>query len=285
MDYFIYTLSDPIDEEIKYIGKTKNLKDRLQRHMNPHNLKQTWQPKTKWLKYLKNNNLKPIMELLDIGDENNIDDLEIYWISQFKTWGFKLKNDTNGGTTLRQKGTKLKEQHIEKLKKSIKTKKPVVQYTINNIFVAEYESISEATRQTGLSHISSCCRNVRKSTGDYYFRYKDNYFPFIEPIDYWTGSHHSKESIEKIKMNHPLRKIIYQYNIETNELISKYESIHEASEKTGLQRGHISKCCRGIKSFNSVGGYYFRFEDNYFPFVKQYASMGKLRKNYEIDIK
>lgn len=183
MDYFIYTLSDPISKEIKYIGKTKNLKDRLQRHMNPCNLKQTWQSKTKWLKYLKNNNLKPIMELLDIGDENNIDQLEIYWISQFKSWGFNLKNETEGG---------------------------------------------------------------------------DGYN--------WIGKKHKKESIHKIKMNHPLRKVICQYNIETNELISEYDSSYDAANLTGLQRGHICKCCKGIKNYNSVGGYYFRFKDNYFKY-------------------
>lgn len=41
MVYFIYTLSVPISKEVKYIGKTKNLKYKLQRHMNPCNLKQT----------------------------------------------------------------------------------------------------------------------------------------------------------------------------------------------------------------------------------------------------
>lgn len=41
--------------------------------------------KNKMVKCLKNNSLKPIMGLLDIGDENNIDQLKNYWISQFKT--------------------------------------------------------------------------------------------------------------------------------------------------------------------------------------------------------
>lgn len=42
---------------------------------------------------------------------------------------------------------------------------------------------------------------------------------------------------------------------------------------------------RGIKNYNSVGGYYFRFKDNYFPFVKQYDSLGKLKNKYKINIK
>lgn len=285
MDYFIYTLSDPISKEVKYIGKTKNLKDRLQRHMTPCNLKQTWQSKTKWLKYLKNNNLKPIMELLDVGDENNIDQLEIYWISQFKSWGFNLKNETIGGQNPTPKGTKLKEKHIRNLKKSIKTKKIVVQYTLDDVFVAEYESISEAEEKTKFHHVSDCCNGKRKKCGSFYFRFKDNYYPYVERIDYWTGAHHKEESIRKMKNNHPFRKIICQYRIDTDEMIAEYDSSYDASNLTGLQRGHICKCCRGIKNYNSVGGYYFRFKDNYFPFVKQYASLGRLKNKYKINIK
>lgn len=183
MEFFIYTLSDPISNEIKYIGKTKDLKDRLKRHMSPYNLKETWTSKNKWLKYLKNNKLKPIIELLDVGNKDNINDLEIYWISQFKTWGFKLKNETDGG----------------------------------------------------------------------------------DGFD-WTGRKHKNESVQKMKNNHPLRKNICQYSIEDDKLIGEYDSSYDASEKTMLQRGHISKCCRGLKNYNSVGGYYFRYKDNYFPY-------------------
>ena len=34
MKYYIYTLTDPIDSLPKYIGKTKDLKDRLSRVVN-----------------------------------------------------------------------------------------------------------------------------------------------------------------------------------------------------------------------------------------------------------
>lgn len=268
MTLYIYTLSDPISNEIKYIGKTKNLKNRLQGHMCPYNLKQSWQSKNKWLKYLKNNGLKPIMEILDEGDENNIDNLEIYWISQFKTWGFKLKNETNGGSFPTQKGDKLKERHIQSLKKSPKKKKIVVQYSLDNTFIAEYESISEARRQTKLGHISSCCHGRRKKCSEFYFRFKDNYFPYVERIDYWTGAHHSKESVEKMKMNHPFRKTICQYSIEDEKLVNTFKSSHDAERITKLSRRCIVRCCKGTERYNSVGGFYFRFEDNYFPFIK-----------------
>jgi len=284
MQHFIYTLSDPISNEIKYIGKTKNLKNRLGSHMTPCNLKNTWTAKSKWLKYLKNNNLKPIMETIDIGDENNIDDLEIYWISQFKTWGFKLKNETDGGQNPTPKGSKLKKSHIKSLKNNHPNKKPVNQYTLDDKFVAEYDSASDAEKKLKLHHVGDCCRNTRKECGGFYFRFKDNYFPYIQKIDYWTGTKHKQETVKKMKMNHPLRKVVCQYDIETNRKISEYESLHESSEKTGLQRGHISNCCKGKENYNSVGGYYFRFKGEYFPFIKHYASLGRLKNKYGINI-
>jgi hypothetical protein len=267
MILFIYTLADPISKEIKYIGKSKNLKHRLEHHMSPYSLKESWTPKNKWLRYLKNNNMKPIMEILDEGDENNIDDLEIYWIAQFKAWGFKLKNSTLGGQPPNPKGYKLKKEHVENLKLSIKKKKIVLQYNLDNTFIAEYESEKEAHRQTNLYHIGDCCRGHRKQCGEYYFRFKDNYFPYIKRVDYWTGTHHSKESINKMKMNHPLRKIICQYDINTNKLLNEFDSSHEAEQKLGLCRNHITRCCKGVQNYNSVGGYYFRFKDNYFSYI------------------
>lgn len=269
MEYYIYTLTDPISLEIKYIGKTKNIKDRLQRHMLPSNLTALWQPKTKWLKYLKNNNLKPIIELLDVGDENNIDELEVYWISQFKTWGYKLKNIAKGGSNPNPKGEKLRKNHIDTLKKSCKNKKIVLQYTITNVFVKEYESIKNAEKETGFKHISECCRNIRHNVGGYYFRYKDNYFPYVEKENFWLGKKHKKESVKKMKMNHPFRKVIQQYDINTNELIKEFLSSYDVERELGFCRTHVTRCCKGVKNYNTVGGYYFRYKDNYFPNIKK----------------
>lgn len=59
--------------------------------------------------------------------------------------------------------------------KSGKPIKPVLQYTKDNKFVAEYISISEASRQTKIpdSNISRCCQYKKyKSAGGYIWRYK-----------------------------------------------------------------------------------------------------------------
>jgi group I intron endonuclease len=90
---WIYTLSDPLTLKVKYVGKTC----RINRRLNDH-LKCTGRSKKDaWVKSLKNKNLSPILEILDIGDKKNCDLLEQYWISQFRAWGFELKNMTDGG--------------------------------------------------------------------------------------------------------------------------------------------------------------------------------------------
>ena len=54
-----------------------------------------------------------------------------------------------------------------------KTMKPVVQYTLDGEFVAEYESTSEAGRQTGIpqTNISSCCIGKLKTAGGSIWKY------------------------------------------------------------------------------------------------------------------
>ena len=89
-----------------------------------------------------------------------------------------------------------------------------------------------------------------------------------------------------MKMNHPFRKVIRQYNIEDDKLISEYDSSHDAERVLGFCRNHITKCCKGIKNFNSVGGFYFRYKDNYFPFVEAnyYNSYKIIRMNENYDV-
>lgn len=207
--YFIYTLIDPIDKDVKYIGKTKQTKERLARHMAPYSLKDSWTSKNKWLLWLRNQGLKPEIEILDEGDADNIDNLERYWIAQIKQWGYKLKNETEGGDGGRN----------------------------------------------------------------------------------WLGKKHKESSKELMKMNNPLRKTICQYEIGTDKLIKEWDSGHDIErEYPNIKRGHVTRCCKGIENYNSVGGYYWRFKDDYFPYkspsnksikIEQYDKNGNLIKIYK----
>ncbi|HWY35508.1 MAG TPA: NUMOD3 domain-containing DNA-binding protein [Nitrosopumilaceae archaeon] len=100
MKYKIYTLSDPITVEIRYIGYTEQkLSKRLKNHRGEsrsklkHKIKQNH--RNNWINSLLKQNLEPIIELLEETD--NYIFSEKFWISQFKCWGFNLVNGTEGG--------------------------------------------------------------------------------------------------------------------------------------------------------------------------------------------
>lgn len=94
MKIYIYTLEDPITQEIRYVGKTSNPSRRFQSYL--------WdRPKVKyhsyyWIQSLLKKRQKPVMNIIDETD-TNWEQLEQYWIEQFRQWGFNLTNITKGG--------------------------------------------------------------------------------------------------------------------------------------------------------------------------------------------
>ena len=65
---------------------------------------------------------------------------------------------------------KMSEAHKEKIYASTK---PILQFSKNGELIAEYSSLTEASRQTGCSapHICSCCKGKRKSCGGFIWKY------------------------------------------------------------------------------------------------------------------
>tara|TARA_R110000765_G_scaffold26628_5_gene64920 strand:- start:4980 stop:5624 length:645 start_codon:yes stop_codon:yes gene_type:complete len=206
----IYTLADPYTLEIRYVGITsKSLKERLSNHwshisQNNH--------RVNWIKSLRSKgNKKPIIELIDEVNELDWKCSEVYWISQFKSWGFRLVNSSLGGEgafgykhlnpywkgrkrSLEQcakmsqymkeaiadgtrvnpnpKGNKRDVNVIEK--SSSKHKKPIDQLTKYGELIKEFESVSEASLELELlrTAIGNCLKGRSKSCGGYKWRYK-----------------------------------------------------------------------------------------------------------------
>lgn len=91
---FIYALIDPRNNEIKYVGKTNNVKRRFYQHLTEDGKYK----KVRWINKLLSLKIKPIMIELDEVLQCDEDFWKTHWISLIKSWGFELLNHTNGGT-------------------------------------------------------------------------------------------------------------------------------------------------------------------------------------------
>ena len=92
---FIYTLSHPTTKEIRYIGQTKNIKQRLAGHIYDSKKGQLYT--NRWINSLIDKGLKPVIEVLEECTVEDVDDNEILYISLLKSWGFRLTNSESGG--------------------------------------------------------------------------------------------------------------------------------------------------------------------------------------------
>lgn len=92
---YIYSLSDPRTNEIRYVGKSDNLNLRLIEHVRKHKYSITH--KNNWIKSLLNKNLTPNIDILDIVPITEWGFWETHWINLIKAWGFNLTNIASGG--------------------------------------------------------------------------------------------------------------------------------------------------------------------------------------------
>lgn len=60
--------------------------------------------------------------------------------------------------------------------------------------------------------------------------------------------------------NHPSAKAVYQIDKYTDNIIARFGTILEASEKTGVGYTHISSCCRGRRK--TTGGFKWAYAEN-----------------------
>jgi len=206
MKIFIYTLEDS-DGNIRYVGKTNNIKRRIYNHKRESYKSNTY--KNNWIKSLIKNGDYPVISILDEVEYEDSAFFETYWISQFKAWGFSLTNLTDGGQGTngykwnddqKQKMRKPKtKKHRENLSKSLTGRKlndnwknnirescssslkvletnrrigkekeiKVYQYDKFNLLVNEFSSIKEASKKTKIKHISECINGKRNESGGY----------------------------------------------------------------------------------------------------------------------
>ena len=202
---YIYSLKNPITNEIRYIGKTGNLHRRLQNHIS--HSKTLNSRIGNWIKSLIKENLLPIIDIIEICDDSNWEKREIYWIQYYKDLGFNLVNFRKGGNEppvikkQYQKFTKVKDKYVVKRSKNNKLYylgtfnteieavdaydsfqiKDCIHYNTNGvimykdkILIKEFNSISECAKYINgaTTHISACCKGKKPQYKGYTFKYK-----------------------------------------------------------------------------------------------------------------
>lgn len=91
----IYGLLDPRDGQIKYVGKTKDLAQRMKDHLK--DAKRSNTPKNAWLLKLGRLDLCPEMIVLEEVSKAMWPEAERRWIADMRKRGIPLKNICDGG--------------------------------------------------------------------------------------------------------------------------------------------------------------------------------------------
>jgi len=234
----IYVLIDPRDNQIKYLGKTiKPINKRLNSHMIDNSKSR----KSSWIKSLKSQNLKPIIKLIDIV-EDEWQFWEEYWIINLKMLGIDLLNHTNGGEGMYGyiptqetrdkwskafKGRKLSKEWINKIAQSESI--PIKVFSLDGNQIYKFDSIKKTSEflKIAESQISNCCRGKAKSCKDLVFR-------------------HLNDSFNKFDIKWNSKNEILQLDKEGN-LIKEWSSIIEASKSFNIKAPNISRCLRGLR--------------------------------------
>ena len=92
---FIYALVCPKTGQFRYIGKSNFPEKRIRSHISACSYSSS--KKNSWIKRLRNENMVPVLEILEEVDMERWQFWEMFYISLFKSWGFRLLNMTDGG--------------------------------------------------------------------------------------------------------------------------------------------------------------------------------------------
>lgn len=213
-NYYIYELIDPITNKTMYIGKTKDIDRRYKNHLYCNRGKESKvNYKKLWIKSLIDNNLEPIINVLDIVSYEDQNYWEKFYIALYKSWGIELLNMTSGGSgfsnltitdnhknniskslTGKKQPKKVIEKRLGHLKgvnhprfgitiesdtliKIIESRvrKSIFQLDSNDNIIKEWKSICLASTELKIpkSNIINTCKGVRANAGGFNWKYKE----------------------------------------------------------------------------------------------------------------
>jgi hypothetical protein len=232
---YIYVLIDPRDSAPKYIGKADDLKERLRKHLG----EKTGTKKTNWLRLLFKMGLKPTIEEIDCVDKNEWQFWERHYISLYRSWGFDLKNGTDGGDgncSKRSDETKARIRAARALQ--IKTRKGVPCSEETKELLRQARKLQKGTNK-GRMHTEQTKSKIREK--------RLNQAP---PTKGRKVSDTTKDALRRAN-----NKSVCQYT-KDSVFIKEWESVKKARE--AVKGGHISDVANGKRG--SAGGFLWKFK-------------------------
>lgn len=94
---FIYALKEPDTGEIRYIGKSDDIKERLRLHISEAVFCKSRSHKVHWIRKLVTGKKEPLIEILDEVPVEHWQQWEVAYIEFFREQGCNLVNGTPGG--------------------------------------------------------------------------------------------------------------------------------------------------------------------------------------------
>lgn len=226
VNFKFYSLVDPRDQKIKYIGRTVNEKNRLRNHIYEAR-KNNRNKRERWINHLLKNDMKPILNVL---------------YSVTCTLEEAISIEKSLVKCLRRQGYDLKNSEDNYLG-AVLTGRPVYQYSLDRKFVKRYPNANQAYIQTGIKdcNISRCCKNPNS----YGAKTAGNYFWSFNKYDMYPYELNRKKTTKKVS----------QYDLEGN-LINTFESARIADQKTGVSYKAISEVVNDRRK--SAGGFIWK---------------------------
>lgn len=238
--YIIYHKSKP---GVYYVGSTRSMYkkkgfiNRWRRHLSDLNV---GKHVSKYLQRVVNKyGLGGLFfEIIEIVDKDNPDfgKIETSYIEKYKAYE-KGYNSTKSGET--SYGFKMPE-HIVATRR-----KPVLQYSLEGDFIAEYSSRSEVKKLLNI-HVNDCLTGKYNICGDYIWK-------------------------EKTDDSHPLKIDPYECSVckrilvytKQGDFIKECESVLKASKEFSINHGSIIHVLNGDSKFYQ--GYVFKHYDENYP--------------------
>jgi hypothetical protein len=161
---YIYLIENIDNDPYKvYIGKSKDPINRKSNHKITYG----------------NSITCTIIDQIDTFDRKYWMPIETMWIQTFMSWGYNvvnMKKEGGSGASFYTEEAKLKISKAKKNKPNPKLYKPVLQYSLDDIFIREWESAVTAAKALHKyrSGISACITGKQKYSEGYIWKYKNN---------------------------------------------------------------------------------------------------------------